>query len=136
MSLLASAALQKALYVRLAADAELAERVEGIFDTPPKPMRFPFVLIGAAGASDWSTKTFRGQRHVVTLQVFSRDSGEFTLKELADIVSTALQSAPVTVEGHNVVGPFFDSLQTLIDADGVRQARLRFVVLTEAVSDS
>lgn len=132
MSHLASAALQTAIHARLTGDPVLAATVTGVFDRIPEPASFPFILLGVAGVSDWSTKTFHGQRHTVTLQVFARDSGELALRQLADLVSASMLSAPLEADGQETVGPFFDSLQTLADADGVRQARLRFIVFTQA----
>lgn len=133
MSSLASLALQRAVFGRLADDAALAAKISGVFDHVPKDARPPYVRLGPASAVDWSSKSFSGQRHRLTLQIFSAANADRELKEIADDVHGLLDRAPLVLEGHRLVKLGFDSLLVLRDPDGIRQAQMQFSALTHPI---
>lgn len=130
MSGLASLALGRALFERLAGDPDLTARISGVFDHVPKAVLPPYVRLGPASASDWSSKSFSGQRHRLTLQIFSTANSDRELKEIADDLHRLLDRAALPVEGHRLVALAFESLLVLRDPDGVRQAQMQFTALT------
>lgn len=130
MTGLSSFALQAAIHARLSGDADLMEAVNGVFDHVPKSAALPYLLLGAVTAVPWSSKTFSGQRHRLTVSVFSEAKGDREIKMLADLVHGLLDRAAFPLEGHRLVALDFETLQTLRDPDGVRQAQLRFAALT------
>lgn len=130
MSSLASLALQRAVFERLAGDAALAAKISGVFDHVPKPARPPYVRLGPSSATDWSSKSFSGQRHRLPLQIFSALESMRELQDIADDVHGLLDRAALRPAGHHLVLLAFDSLVTLRDPDGIRQARMQFTALT------
>ncbi|MFQ5347368.1 MAG: DUF3168 domain-containing protein [Rhodothalassiaceae bacterium] len=130
MSTLASLALQQAIFARLSGDAGLMAAVSGIFDHVPANATLPYLRLAAAAASDWSTKSFSGQRHRIAVQIFSEARGDSEAKTLADLVHALLDGASLTLAGHQLVRLGFESLQMLREPDGIRQALLRFEALT------
>lgn len=130
MSGLASLALQTAAHARLTGDAALMDMVNGVFDHVPKSAELPYLLLGAVTAQPWSSKTFSGQRHRLTLSVFSEAKGDREIKTLADLAHGLLDRASLPLDGHRLVALDFEALQTLRQPDGVRQAQLRFTALT------
>ena len=71
----ASWAFQKAVFEALTANANLMGAVSGVYDHVPADSAFPYVTIGETTVTDWSSKTFDGQVHSVTLHVWSRGAG-------------------------------------------------------------
>ncbi len=130
MSTLASLALQQAIFARLSGDADLMASVSGVFDHVPETAALPYVRLGAVSAIDWSSKSFSGQRHRISVQIFSEAPGETEAKTLADTVHALLDRASLTLAGHQLVRLGFESLQMLREPDGIRQAMLRFEALT------
>lgn len=130
MSALAAAALQTALYERLTGDAELMASLTGVFDHVPAKTALPYAVIGPATAVDWSTKSFSGQRHSLTVSVYSDRPGALEAKTLADRVHALLVASPPLPAGHKLVAYDFDFFQSLRTPDGIRQAVLRYAALT------
>jgi len=127
---LASLALQTAIHMRLTGDAALMDVVSGVFDHVPESAELPYLLLGGVTASPWSSKTFSGQRHRLTVSAFSAAEGDREVKMLADLVHSLLDRAALSLDGHRLVVLGFEALQTLRDPDGARQAQLRFTALT------
>lgn len=59
----------------LAADAELAGLVHGIFDGVPPRASAPYVVVGGAEGSDWGTKDCAGREIRLTLALVGVGSG-------------------------------------------------------------
>jgi hypothetical protein len=112
----ASLALQKALYGALSADTVLSDRVTGIFDWAPDGQKLPYVQIGEDIVTDWSTKSFTGTEHRLTLHVWSQATGRLQGKQImADIARVLAQ--PLTLPALQLVSLRFLSGQALRDAD-------------------
>ena len=130
MSTLASLALQQAIFLRLSGDADLMAAVSGVFDHVPETAVLPYVRLGAVSASDWSSKSFSGQRHRISVQIFSEAPGEAEAKALAGTVHALLDRASLTLAGHQLVRLGFEGLQMLREPGDITQALLRFEALT------
>jgi len=70
MPLSAAAALRAAVHEALTADAALAALLGGpkIYDEPPHPAECPYVTLGEARVSDFSTGTEQAAEHALTLR--------------------------------------------------------------------
>lgn len=101
----ASFALQKALFLRLTADAALSALLGGprIYDDVPVRGEFPYVTFGQTTERDWSTGTEPGAEHVVTLHVWSRAAGRKEADEIMEAVKVALHEANLMLAGHRLV---------------------------------
>jgi Protein of unknown function (DUF3168) len=125
----ASLGLQKAILDQLSADTTLEARISGIFDWAPDNQALPYVQLGEDIVSDWSTKTFFGTEHRLTLHVWSFSTGRLEAKTILGDLIRVLRTEPV-VPGFNVVTWHYLNSQILRDADtrlhhGVLEYRAR-----------
>ena len=114
----ASWALQKAVYDALTANTDLTAVVSGVYDHVPADTAFPYVTIGETTIADWSSKSFDGQVHALTLHIWSRARGRKEVKEIMALLYDTLHDASLSVEDQELVNIRFDFGQTLLDADG------------------
>lgn len=131
----ASLALRKAIHARLAADAPLGALVAGaVHDVPPAGAAFPYVTLGEAVVSDWSTATEGGSEQTLTLHVFSRQSGRAEAMALCAAVQEALHEAPLALEGHRLANLRATTADVRREADGrTFHGFVRFRAITEAL---
>ena len=126
--------LRRAIHAALAADEPLLEMLGGarIFDVPPQGAAFPYVALGEALVSDWSTGTEAGTEHALTLHVFSRSGGRAEAFALAAGVQNALHDVPLTLEGHHLANLRATTAEVVREKDGrTFHARVRFRAVTE-----
>ncbi len=124
-----SAALQKAVYRRLADDAALAAIAgSAIFDgVPPGEMPALYVSIGEERVLDRSDYGERGAIHDFEIAVVSDDAGFADAKEAAGAVSDALLSAPLVLGRGRCDGLWFRQAQARrMRRTGTRRIDLRF----------
>jgi len=127
-------ALRKAIHGALVADAPLAALLGGprVHDAPPKDAAFPFVALGEAVVSDWSTATEAGTEHALTLHAFSRSGGRAEAYALAAAVQEALHDAPLVLAGHQLANLRATTAEVVRDKDGrTFHALVRFRAVTE-----
>ena len=104
-ALSASAALQSAIYAKLAADPPLLALLgtPRIYDDAPQDAPFPYLTFGASTARDWSTATEPGEEHLVTLHVWSRARGRREAFALVNAIRAALHDQSLALVGHRLV---------------------------------
>ncbi len=126
-------ALRTAIHARLAEDSPLQALIAGrIHDVPPKDVVFPFVTLGEAVVSDWSTATEGGSEQALTLHVFSRQGGRAEAFALAAAVQGALHDAPLALAGHALANLRATTAEVRRDSDGrTFHALVRFRAITE-----
>lgn len=109
MSYGAAAALQAAVYQRLAADGALGALVAGaIYDSaPPGVMTGTYVSIGPEDVRDASDQTGRGAVHDFVVSVVTDQAGFQQAKAAAVAVSDALTGAPLALARGRLVGLWF-----------------------------
>ncbi|TDT92675.1 uncharacterized protein DUF3168 [Azorhizobium sp. AG788] len=131
----AALALRKAIHQRLAADAPLGALVAGaIHDVPPAGVPFPYVTLGEAVVSDWSTATEAGSEQALTLHVFSRQGGRAEAMALCAAVQEALHEAPLALDGHRLANLRATTAEVRRDGDGrTFHGFVRFRAVTEAL---
>ncbi|KAB7741603.1 DUF3168 domain-containing protein [Parvibaculum sedimenti] len=129
----ADLALQKAIYARLSGDAPLAALVAGrIYDNVPADAGFPYMTLGEAQVSDWSTGDSEGGEHRLTFHVYSRGGGRAETKTILGAINAALHDAGLTPEGARLVGMRFLDAETRREPDGITwRGTIRLRALTE-----
>lgn len=145
---------QVAIYGRLRGWAPLAalvgdriidesDRVAHLPSTSIRPaMAYPFISIGEASRSDWSTDDSTGIEAVLTIHIWDKPAlgpGEAQVslgfrrtKQIAAEVYAALNRYSLPIDGTNVVLCDFESDEYMIDPDGrTRHAVQRYRILYE-----
>lgn len=105
MSYGVSAALQQAIYQRLAADVTLSALVSGaIYDAVPAGIiTGTYVSLGPEDVRERSDKSGHGALHEVTISVVTDAAGFQAAKEVAAAVSDALVDASLTLARGSLV---------------------------------
>lgn len=130
----ASAALRAAIHDALAADGALTALLGGpkIYDEPPQAAAFPYVTLGEARVTDFSTGSEPGQEHQVTLHAWSRQGGHREAHRITGALLQALEDAPLNLADHRLVNLRFAVADVRREADGrTYHALVRFRAMTE-----
>jgi hypothetical protein len=115
----AAIALQAGLYAQLGATPALMAQLTGLFDHVPEAQSLPYLVIGEALTSDWSSATFDGRETRLALHLWTRAAGHKQAKEIAGLVQTALAQGLPPLDGHKLTLLQFLAERTLIDPDGL-----------------
>jgi hypothetical protein len=130
----ASVALRTAVRETLAADGALLSALGGpkIYDEPPRAAAFPYVTLGEARVTDFSTGDGEGQEHALTLHAWSRQGGHKEAHVIAGALLQALDDAPLSLADHRLVNLRFAVADVRREADGrTYHALVRFRAVTE-----
>ena len=133
----AAVALRSAIHDALIADGALTALLGGahVYDEPPRRAVFPYVTIGEARVSDWSTGSDRGEEHQLVLHAWSRQGGHREAHLIAGALLQALDDAPLTLSGHALINLRFSVADVRREADGrTCHALVRFRAVTEPAS--
>lgn len=92
----AATELQKAIYVSLSTDAEIADLIGSgsVFDVPPHGAQFPYISFGQTEALDWSTATEEGSEHLFSLHIWSRGTSREHVLAIMDKIHRRLALRP------------------------------------------
>jgi hypothetical protein len=129
MSYGVAAALQAAVYQRLAADPTLADLIgEAIYDVVPTAELPPtYVSLGPEDVRDASDKTGAGALHYLTITVVTEEAGFAQAKAAAGAISDALTDAPLVLDRGRLIGMWFDRARARrVGAKDQRRIDLRF----------
>jgi hypothetical protein len=130
----AATALRAAIHDALVADGALTALLGGpkVYDEPPKGAVFPYVTLGDARASDFSTASDPGEEHRFTLHAWSRQGGHREAHMIAGALLQALDDAPLAPDGCHLVNLRFSVADIRREADGrTYHALVRFRAVTE-----
>jgi hypothetical protein len=130
-------ALRAAIHNALVADAPLNALLGGakVYDEPPAGAGFPYVTLGEARVTDWSTGTERGEEHQLTLHAWSRQGGHKEAHLVAGALLQALDDAPLLLVDHRLINFRFALADVRREADGrTYHALVRFRAVTEPQS--
>jgi hypothetical protein len=131
-----TAALRAAIHDALTADAALTGILGGpkIYDEPPATAAFPYVTLGEARVADFSAGDDALQEHQLTLHAWSRQGGHKEAHMIAGALLQALDDAPLSPSGHQLVNLRFSLADIRREADGrTYHALVRFRAVTEPV---
>ena len=99
---------------------------------PPRAASFPYVTLGEARASDFSTGTEPGEEHQLTLHAWSRQGGHREAHLISGALLQAIDDAPLTLTDHRLVNLRFTTADVRREADGrTYHALVRFRAMTE-----
>lgn len=130
----ASLALRRALHDGLVGHAPLVAALGGpkIWDEPPRTAAFPYVTLGEARVSDWSTGSSTGHEHALTLHVWSRQGGQTEAQVVAGEIIAALEQVSLAPVGQRLVNLRFATADIRREADGKTwHGVVRFRAVTE-----
>ena len=97
MSTAASAALRAAVHDALKNNAALNALLGGsrVYDEPPRGAAFPYVTLGEARISNFSSGDVSAEEHQLTLHAWSRRGGHNEAHQIAGALLQALDDAPL-----------------------------------------
>ena len=127
-------ALRAAIYDALVADTALAAVLGGahVYDEPPRGAAFPYVTLGESRLSDISGDAVPTQEHQLTLHAWSRQGGHKQAHAIAGALLSALDDAPLSVNGQVLVNLRFALADIRRESDGrTYHAIVRFRAVTE-----
>ena len=129
--------LQKGLLGHLRSDLSVKKhlgKTMRIYDQQERGEGYPYLALGDSHTKAWSSATFDGQEHDITLHLWISDGGSAASKEIAGAVIDRLHNADFPIPGHALVDMQFASSETRYQEDrGLFHCRLTFKALT--VSD-
>lgn len=126
--------LQKAVHAALVAHAPLTTRLGGakIHDVAPARLAFPYVTFGRFSIADHSTSTESGEEHLFTVNVWSQAKGKREALEIAGLIRTALENAPLAPAGQNLALLRFEAFDLRFDPGAdIHHGAMRFRAVTE-----
>ncbi|MFZ5964711.1 DUF3168 domain-containing protein [Thalassococcus sp. BH17M4-6] len=128
MSYAISAALQTAIYQRLASDDALITLVgANIFDAlPPGPLPQLYLTLGAERVRDASDATGYGAWHDLNVAVITEEAGFQSAKAAAVAVGDALVDADLTLDRGRLVSLRFLRARAKRESGGMRRIELTF----------
>jgi hypothetical protein len=132
--MIATLALRQALFSALNAHPGLANALGGakVYDEPPRTIAFPYVTMGDASATDWSTGSSTGIEHALTLHIWSREGGQKQAHLIAGEMLQAMEAVNLTVPGHRLVNLRFATADIRREKDGATwHGIVRFRAVTE-----
>lgn len=132
----AASALRSAVFAALSGDAVLLAELGGarVYDVPPAAPDFPYVTIGEAQVTDWSTATEAGEEHRLTLNAWSRQGGHDEAHRIAGAVQEALHDAALALASARLVNLRATGAEIRREAGGrTYRALIRFRAVTEAL---
>lgn len=130
----ASLALQGALLARLQGHGALIDLIGGrLHDRWPEAPGFPHVVLGEAEVTADDSATRGGQRHDLTLHVWSRYRGRAEVKRILAALAEALhRQPPALAPPHRCVALRVGLTTILDDGDGVTShGVMRLAAVTE-----
>lgn len=130
----AAASLRTAIHGALSADGALVALLGGakIYDEVPRAADFPYVALGEARVNDYSVGGEPGEEHLMTLHAYSQQGGHREAHVIAGALLQALDDAPLSLDGHQLVNLRFSIADIRREADGrTYHALVRFRAVTE-----
>ncbi|MBV6488045.1 MAG: DUF3168 domain-containing protein [Pseudorhodoplanes sp.] len=130
----AAASLRTAIHGALSADGALVALLGGakIYDEVPRAADFPYVALGEARVNDYSAGDEPGEEHLMTLHAYSQQGGHREAHVIAGALLQALDDAPLSLDGHQLVNLRFSIADIRREADGrTYHALVRFRAVTE-----
>lgn len=121
-------ALQERIFATLNNDSNLTStQGVAVYDEVPENSAYPYISIGEATSTDYSTSDLSGSQTTMTIHIWSQYKGAKEAKNIMDRVHTLLHDTTLTVTGFNLINLRFEFIDTLQDPDGItRHGVMRF----------
>ena len=123
--------VQRAIYIALSNDPQLADMVVGVYDAPPQDPKYPYIVIGDDTLVDWDTDTSYGAEVTITIHVWSAYHGAKEAKEILGRIAGILHTKELSLRDTHLVLLRREFEQVLVDVDGTTRhgvCRYRAVV--------
>ncbi|MCY0094441.1 DUF3168 domain-containing protein [Hoeflea ulvae] len=127
-------ALQKAVVARLAGDPEVIAIIGAgrIFDRLISRAEPPYLVMGEATITDFSTGDDDASEHRFEIEAWTRQNGRKQAVELGDAVRAALHDADLVLENAVLINLRHErTVSRRAPRTGLHVARLRFRAVTE-----
>ncbi len=129
--------IQEAVYAVLTASVPLKTYIGNparLYDDAPPGADFPYLTLGQATVTDWSTSSDIGFEHRLTLHAWSRYGGRREVKEIMALVHDLLHDVNLTLTGHRLINFRFVFSDIFRDPDGrTSHGVMRYRAVTEPV---
>lgn len=114
----AAAALQQAIYLKLAGDAALTALIgsDGLHDHLHAGTRRPCIHIAGIDSRESGTASEAGEEHLVTLTVMTGEGGNLPAQRIAARVGALLDDADLDLDGFALISLFHRRTRTGRDA--------------------
>ncbi|MGJ8570618.1 MAG: DUF3168 domain-containing protein [Hoeflea sp.] len=127
-------ALQRAVVARLVADPDVLAIIGAgrIFDRQITRAEPPYLVLGQATTSEFSTGDADGSEHRFEIEAWTKQNGRRQAVELADAVRAALHDADLTLVGAVLINLRHErTVSRRAPRTALHVARLRFRAVTE-----
>lgn len=134
MSFSSEIKLRNAVRDALIGDAAMLTKLGGphVYDEAPRAKAGPYIVIAQGETRDWSTMSDQGAEHLLTLEVWSQNTGAREALDIAQCASEILQEAALPMAGATCVHARITSVETLRQqANRFVRARIRLRALVE-----
>lgn len=124
--------IQQAIYDVLTGDVSLMSKITGVFDFVDENQAFPYITIGEAIGSDYSTFDRFGESTIATVHIWSRYDGFLEANNILSDVNRLLVRTTLTLTNNMNCGVWYDAVNTVIDPDGLTRhfiAQYRVITL-------
>lgn len=124
-------AIQEMMFRKLTGDAVLIAKVSGVFDAHPEPQVFPYVTIGDGYSNPFVQFERMGEEVYCNIHIWSRYKGFKESQEISADIQRLLAQKEHDVNGFGIVACYFDTSETMRDADGITRhviLRYRFLI--------
>lgn len=111
--------LQRGVYDKLQGDVLLNSMINGEYDFVPEDVQFPYIVVDAGAARDYSVKDASMQLHNVEIHAFSRGRGKKEANEILGRVYELLNNGMLSVSGFTVVNMRYISSDVFMEPDGI-----------------
>lgn len=113
--------LQKDVYAALTGDSALMAKITGVFDFIPDAQAYPFIQVGEADFSDWSSHTFDGFDATILVHLWHRPGsrGRAPLSDIMQDIYRILHKNTFSIPGFNVLSMRYDFSNIIVDPDAV-----------------
>lgn len=124
--------LQKAIVEALTGDVTLMALVEGVYNHVPQDSAFPYIVVGEATSSDYSTMTTQAEEITSTVLVFSRARGSKQSLEIMARLRELLHNAALALDGCTLIFQRFQEASiTQTEDTNTWQGTVEFKALIE-----
>lgn len=129
-----AADLQKAIHQELIANVPLVSALGDakIYDHNPEAAGFPYIVLGEATCTDWSTSTEDGNQHNFMLHIWSRRSDRQQIYNIQQILRDSLHDSELSAADHHIINLRLELCEVRTDVEsGHMHGVMRFRAITE-----